>query len=174
MATVALRTPLQILTIKHKEKFLFAIRPAASKDLGQLAYLFDLYRQFYEQTPDIALAKTFIAERLNNSESVILVAENEKQILIGFCQIYPSFCSVIAAKIGVLYDLFIDTNTRKTGAGRALMLAAHEYATKNGMARLDLTTAKNNLEAQSLYESLGWLRDDLFYTYNLDIELLNI
>ena len=148
---------------------MLAIRHASTADLSQLAQLFDAYRQFYEQAPDIALAKTFIAERLNNSESVILVAENGDKSLIGFCQIYPSFCSVIAAKIGVLYDLFIDINTRKTGAGRALMLAAHEYAAKNGMVRLDLTTAKDNLRAQALYESLGWVRDEVFYSYSKEV-----
>jgi len=145
------------------------IRPASSNDLEQLAILFDQYRQFYEQTPDIALAKSFIAERLNKQDSVILVAENEAKKLIGFCQIYPSFCSVAAAKIGVLYDLFVDASTRKTGTGRALMLAAHEYAANNGFARLDLSTAKNNHAAQALYESLGWVRDEIFYTYNNEI-----
>jgi ribosomal protein S18 acetylase RimI-like enzyme len=97
------------------------------------------------------------------------VAENETKNLIGFCQIYPSFCSVIAAKIGVLYDLFVDSTARKTGAGRSLMLAAHEYAVDNGMMRLDLTTAKDNAKAQALYESLGWIRDKVFYTYSKEI-----
>ena len=44
----------------------------------------------------------------------------------------------MTAKIGILYDLFVDSTARKTGTGRALMLAAHRYAAKNGMARLDL------------------------------------
>ena len=142
------------------------IRLASIDDLQTVAELFDNYRQFYEQAPDIQLEKNYIAERLNNNESVILVAENSDKNLIGFCQIYPSFCSVAAAKIGVLYDLFVKPNSRKTGAGRTLMLAAHEYAANNGMARLDLTTAKDNLKAQALYESLGWARDDIFYTYS--------
>jgi ribosomal protein S18 acetylase RimI-like enzyme len=145
------------------------IRLANINDIEALAVLFDQYRQFYEQTPNIALAKTFITERLNKQDSVIFVAENSKDDLIGFCQIYPSFCSVAAAKIGVLYDLFVDTTARKTGAGRALILAAHEYAAKNGMARLDLSTAKNNLAAQALYESLGWERDEVFYTYSKNL-----
>jgi ribosomal protein S18 acetylase RimI-like enzyme len=145
------------------------IREANIQDLKPLAQLFDAYRQFYEQTPDIALASTFIAERLNKQESVIFVAENGEKQLIGFCQIYPSFCSVAAVKIGVLYDLFVDSTARKSGTGRSLMLAAHEYAKNNGFARLDLTTAKNNLAAQALYESLGWVRDEIFYTYNKDI-----
>jgi ribosomal protein S18 acetylase RimI-like enzyme len=146
-----------------------SIRQASIVDLNQLARLFDLYRQFYKQPLNVELAKTFIAERINNQESVIFVAENSEKKLIGFCQIYPSFCSVAAAKIGVLYDLFVDPNVRKTGAGRMLMLAAHDYAAQNGMVRLDLTTAKNNHTAQSLYESLGWVRDEIFYAYNKQI-----
>lgn len=142
------------------------IRLATISDIDQLAFLFDHYRQFYEQTPNMVLAKHFISERLNRRDSVILVAENEARNLTGFCQIYPSFCSMIADKIGILYDLFVDASARNTGTGRALMLAAHEYAVNNNLARLDLTTAKNNLKAQALYESLGWVRDEVFYTYS--------
>ena len=152
-------------------------RQAIISDNEQIAVLSDCYRQFYHQAPDILLAKTFITKRIKNHESVIFVAEtltensaeNDAKQLIGFCQIYPSFCSVAAAKIGVLYDLFVIETARKTGAGRALMLAAHDYAANNGMARLDLSIAKNNYAAQSLYESLGWQRDDIFYTYSKDI-----
>jgi ribosomal protein S18 acetylase RimI-like enzyme len=147
----------------------FTIRPATTHDLEPLVSLFDNYRQFYEQVPDIALAKAFIKNRLNNKDSVILVAVDDTKKLIGFCQIYPSFCSVITAKIGMLYDLFVDASARKTGAGRALMLAAHGYATNNGFARLDLSTAKTNHTAQALYESLGWVRDEVFYTYSKEI-----
>ena len=145
------------------------VRLAVIADIEQVAMLFDQYRQFYDQTADIALAKNFIANRLNQNDSVIIVAENSENKLVGFCQIYPSFCSLAAAKIGILYDLFVDTTNRKTGAGRALMLAAHEYAASNNMVRLDLTTAKNNAKAQALYESLGWARDDVFYAYSKDI-----
>lgn len=141
-------------------------RKASIDDLLPLAMLFDTYRQFYQQTPDLALAKAFIVARLNNQDSVIFVAETSDEKLVGFCQIYPSFCSVIAAKIGVLYDLYVNDSARKTGAGTALMLAANEYAINNGMARLDLTTAKDNHAAQALYESLGWVRDEVFYAYS--------
>lgn len=148
---------------------MLTIRKANFEDLNALAFLFDCYRQFYQQTADLALAKSFIAERISKQDSVIYVALNEAKNLIGFCQIYPSYCSVAAAKIGVLYDLFITEAARKTGAGRALMLAAHEYAANNGMTRLDLSTAKNNHAAQALYESLGWQRDTVFYTYSTEI-----
>ena len=145
------------------------IRLATINDLQAVAELFNQYRQFYQQAHDVALAKVFISARLSKQDSVIFVAENSDKKIIGFCQIYPSFCSVIAAKIGVLYDLYVNESTRKIGAGRALMLAAHEYAEKNDMARLDLTTAKNNYAAQALYESLGWVRDEVFYAYSKEI-----
>ena len=146
------------------------IRQADICDIEPLAVLFDQYRQFYAQIPDITLAKNFITQRLNKQDSVIFVAENHAQKLIGFCQIYPSFCSVIADKIGILYDLFVDLPARNSGAGRLLMLAAHEYAANNNLARLDLTTAKNNLNAQALYASLGWVRDEVFYAYSKQLK----
>ena len=145
------------------------IRLAMPDDLLQLADLFDAYRMFYKQVSDISLARRFIAERLDKKDSAIFVAVDAELKLIGFCQIYPSFCSVIAAKIGVLYDLFVDPSVRKSGAGKALMLAAHEYATEHGFARLDLTTAKTNLTAQGLYQSLGWVRDEVFYSYSKEV-----
>jgi ribosomal protein S18 acetylase RimI-like enzyme len=66
----------------------------------------------------------------------------------------------------VLYDLFVAPEARGTGAGRALMQAAEAYAASTGAARLELSTAKTNVVAQSLYESQGWARDEAFYVYN--------
>ena len=69
-------------------------------DLDATASLFDAYRQFYEQTPNLALATKFIRDRIQKNESVILLATNELQQVIGFCQLYPTFCSVEARDKG--------------------------------------------------------------------------
>lgn len=143
-------------------------RPAQATDLPAVAALFDLYRQFYQQPADAALALDFIQQRFHKAESVILVAESADQLL-GFCQLYPSFCSVEAQPIYVLYDLFVQPAARQMGAGRALLLAAEVQARSQGKARMDLTTAKTNLNAQALYESLGWVRDEVFFAYNRSI-----
>ena len=141
------------------------IRQASASDADAIAPLFDAYRQFYDQPPAIELARTFIKNRIEKNQSVIFVAENEG-LMIGFCQLYPTFCSVEAAPIFTLYDLFVAPQARTSGAGRQLMLAAEDYARASGAVRLDLTTAKDNLRAQSVYESLDWVRDELFFTYN--------
>jgi ribosomal protein S18 acetylase RimI-like enzyme len=146
------------------------VRPAQPADRAQLARLFDQYRQFYQQPPDLPLAQDFIGERLANHDSVIFVASVEPQTLVGFTQLYPTLCSVSAAKIYVLYDLFVAPPARGHGVARALMQAAQAYAEQTGAVRLELATARTNVQAQALYESLGWVRDSEFYRYNLEIE----
>ena len=141
-------------------------RHATPDDLDALAPLFDAYRRFYEQPGDVALASAYLHARMERGESTILVAEAGGQML-GFCQLYPTWCSVAAARILVLYDLFVDEGARRAGVGRALMLAAQAFGREAGAARLDLTTARTNTRAQALYESLGWQRDDVYLTYNL-------
>lgn len=140
-----------------------------ASDIVNVAQLFDLYRQFYEQPANPQLAYDFILDRFTLGESVILVAESADNGMLGFCQLYPTFCSVEAAPIYSLYDLFVLPEARKSGAGRQLLLAAEARAAADGKVRMDLTTAKTNLPAQSLYESSGWVRDDIFYAYNRQI-----
>jgi ribosomal protein S18 acetylase RimI-like enzyme len=140
-------------------------RPAEARDLDAVAELFDAYRQFYEMPPDLALARRYLDERFTRCESVIFVAEDAQGALVGFTQLYPAFCSVAADRTFVLYDLFVTPAARGTGAGRALMEAAEAHARASGAARLELQTAKTNKIGQSLYESCGWKRDELFYVY---------
>lgn len=141
------------------------IRTAAPEDADTIAPLFDAYRQFYGQAPDPAGARTFITERLARGESVVLLAVDDAGVAAGFCQLYPTFCSVEAAPIYTLYDLFVAPEARRTGAGRSLLEAAHATAQAHGKVRMDLTTAHTNTAAQTLYESLGWVHDTVFRTY---------
>ena len=147
-------------------------RIATLADLDVIAPLFDAYRQFYEQAPNLALARSFIRDRLQNNESMILLASNEQQQVIGFCQLYPTFCSVEAKPIYSLYDLFVDPEARRSGAGKVLLQAAEKLAAERGKARMDLTTARTNRPAQNAYEALGWVRDEVFFAYSRVIEPL--
>jgi ribosomal protein S18 acetylase RimI-like enzyme len=141
-------------------------RLATLADIASIAPLFNTYRQFYEQADNLAVATAFIQERLAKAESVIILALDDAQTVIGFCQLYPTFCSVEAAPIYTLYDLFVSPQARRTGAARALLRAAGAYAAQMGRVRMDLTTARTNASAQALYESEGWVQDAVFLTYN--------
>jgi ribosomal protein S18 acetylase RimI-like enzyme len=153
----------------HPPMTALTLRRATLADLDTLAPLFDAYRRFYEQPGDVALASGYLHARLERAESVIFVARAEGAD-VGFCQLYPTWCSVAAARIFVLYDLFVEADARRAGIGRALMLEAQAFARAAGAVRIDLTTARTNARAQALYESLGWRRDDVYLTYNLGLE----
>ena len=142
---------------------------AESRHLNELGRLFNLYRVFYEEADDLEKASKYISARFNEGDSMIFVAENNDE-LSGFVQLYPSFCSVSAVPILILYDLFVDDSHRSKGLGRSLMNAARDFARENGYRRLELSTAKDNYIGQSLYESLGYEIDQEFLHYSLEID----
>lgn len=144
-----------------------AVRYASIDDLEPLAVLFDAYRQFYDQPPDLTLARHFLAGRFTHQESVVLVAEADDGSLIGFTQLYPSFSSMRAQRTYVLNDLFVLPEARKQGVATALLGKAATVGRTLGAGRLSLSTARSNEKAQRLYEALGWKRDEVFLHYSL-------
>ena len=145
------------------------IQRATSEHVDAVGVLFDLYRQFYQCEPDLGSATQFIADRINNDESIIFVAIDNDAVL-GFTQLYPSFCSVELCKIFILYDLYVDETGRNKGIGRKLMDKAREYAEHEGARRLDLLTEHSNKPGQHLYEKIGYkkVNEDL-YAYSLHL-----
>jgi ribosomal protein S18 acetylase RimI-like enzyme len=143
----------------------FVIRQATFDDIGSLSVCFDDYRVFYKQESDVELARRFLTERLENRDSTIFVALVD-DVIVGFVQLYPSFTSVGTQRILILNDLFINEASRGVGAARALMTAADVNARETGCLRLTLSTARDNFPARSLYESVGYTRDQHYYTYD--------
>ncbi len=134
--------------------------------------LFNQYRIFYKQPPNIELAKKFIDARLNNNESVIFIALNDEAKPVGFTQLYPNYSSVRAVKNWTLNDLYVDEDYRKQGIGEKLITAAMEYAKIDNAKFVELSTAVDNYTAQSVYEKIGFKKqepDTSFYTYRIDL-----
>ena len=146
------------------------IRRAGVEDVELVAPLFDAYRQFYRQPPDLSLARAFLAERLGREESVVFVAYSASDgglVACGFTQLYPLFSSLACRPIWILSDLYVAPAYRRAGAGRRLMEAAHGFARTQGAATVELDTAHTNTAAQALYQSLGYKRDLEFRHYVL-------
>jgi GNAT superfamily N-acetyltransferase len=146
------------------------VRQATPEDLEHLAPLFDGYRQFYGQSPNLSLARSFLSERLARSESVIFLAFDAQERAIGFTQLYPSFSSVSAARTFILNDLFVTPDARRSGAGLVLLRAAADFARAAKAVELELSTAMSNHGAQALYEREGWRRDQDFLVYRLRLQ----
>jgi len=133
--------------------------------------LFDQYRVFYKQPSDTALAKTFINARLDNNESVIFVALSG-DVSVGFTQLYPKYSSMRASKNWILNDLFVDPAHRKQGIGEQLIKTTMEFAKQQGATFVQLETAIDNYTAQSLYEAIGFTKqepDTDFFVYRINV-----
>ena len=138
------------------------VKQASLNDANEIAQLFDAYRVFYKQESDLALALTFISQRLENNESVIFYAQDEAQNYLGFTQLFPSFSSVSAQRTWILNDLFVKPNLRSSGIGTMLLTKAKEFAIQTNTKGISLETSASNTRAQKLYESLGYTKDTEF------------
>ncbi|HDM8222207.1 TPA: GNAT family N-acetyltransferase [Vibrio campbellii] len=143
---------------------------ATIEQLDLVSPLFDAYRVFYRQESDLTVAREFIESRLNNDESVIYLALDDKGNGLGFTQLYPSFSSVSAARTWVLNDLFVLDTARRQGVAKKLMDAAKDMGKKDNVKGLALETAESNVNAQKLYESLGYERESGAYHYFLQLQ----
>jgi ribosomal protein S18 acetylase RimI-like enzyme len=146
----------------------FSIRRADVGDVDRIAPLFDAYRAFYKQAPDLERSAAFLRDRLANGESEIYVAEDSGGQPLGFVQLYPTFASTTtpAGKLWLLNDLYVVEKGRRRGVGRALMERAERLARETHAVGLTLSTATDNLLAQRLYESVEYRRETVFFVYN--------
>jgi len=137
--------------------------------------LFNKYRVFYKQPSDITLAESFIKERLENNESVIFVALTDvdgQQVPVGFTQLYPLISSGRAARNWLLNDLYVEASHRNQGIGESLIKTAMEFARGKNATFVKLETAVDNYTAQSLYESIGFKKQEpgnAFFAYQIQL-----
>jgi ribosomal protein S18 acetylase RimI-like enzyme len=145
------------------------IRQATLADVDAVTPLLDAYRQFYGEPSDVALARSFMTERLQRQESIVLLALDDNNAVAGFTQLYPGFSSNRLARIYLLNDLFVVPAARRRGIAAALLTEAAATCRTRGAARLTLVTARTNIPAQKLYEACGWIRDETFCDYALSL-----
>jgi ribosomal protein S18 acetylase RimI-like enzyme len=131
---------------------------AGPADLEALAPLFDAYRQFFGQPSDLERAREWLRSRLRFGESVVFVAMRG-QAMVGFTQLYPMYSSVHTARTWILNDLYVDATVRHSGAGRALLQAAADFARADGALGISLETTRDNEAARALYRAAGWNED---------------
>jgi GNAT superfamily N-acetyltransferase len=87
---------------------------------------------------------------------VQLVADTDGR-LQGFASLYACLDTLVADRILVMNDLFVDPSLRNHGVGAALFEESLAYATAHGYARLDWVTAQDNRDAQRFYDRHGGL-----------------
>ncbi len=145
------------------------IARATAADLPELLPLMRAYCDFYEVAPSEdalrALAEALIADP--EREGVQLVAREDGQA-VGFATIFWSWATTIAARIGVMNDLFVAPEARGSGAAEALIRACLDECRQHGAAELTWQTAQDNARAQRVYDRVGATRSE-WLDYSLNV-----
>ncbi len=148
------------------------VREAREPDTDDVARLFDAYRVFYGRLSDHPATRAFILERIRKRDSVIYLARGEvdgRMTALGFTQLYPTYSSVSMKRLWILNDLYVAPPGRRRGVARALIDSARKLAVDTQAKGLVLETAVDNLTAQALYDSYGFVKETEFFRYYLDV-----
>ena len=134
------------------------IQRAQEAHLDDLAQLFDAYRVFYKKESDLAGAKLFLSDRMQQKESIIFVALLDKEV-VGFTQLYPLFSSTNMAALWLLNDLYVAKEHRGKHISKGLIKAAQEHCKITKANGISLETEKNNVPGNALYPKMGFALD---------------
>ena len=138
-------------------------------DVEELLPLLRAYCDFYDVSPAddelLALARALIADP--EREGMQLLARDAGHA-VGFATIYWSWATTIAARIGVMNDLFVAPEARGSGAADALIRACADECRWHGAAQLTWQTAPDNTRAQRLYDRIGATRSE-WVDYSLNV-----
>lgn len=101
-----------------------------------------------------------------NSASTIVMAAWEGDVLAGIAVL--NIVQTLSSCVGDIDDVVVSEDYRGRGVGRTLMEAIITMAKDNGATRLRLTSAARRVEANGLYQSLGFiLRETNSYVLNI-------
>ena len=131
-------------------------------DLPDLLPLVRAYCDFYDVSPSdealLEVSRALIADP--DRDGVQLIARGDGEGAVGFATVYWSWDTLIAARVGIMHDLFVIPAARGTGIVDLLIEACVEECRRHGAAKLGWQTASDNARAQRVYERVGAIRDE--------------
>ena len=128
----------------------FIIRKIELKDACELCKICS-EEMGYECAP--ALMKSKI-ERLDSKREAVFVAEEESQLL-GFIHVERYEVLYFESMANIL-GLAVKKDFQKQGLGKALLLAAENWAQEKGIRLMRLNSGINRTDAHGFYEHLGY------------------
>jgi ribosomal protein S18 acetylase RimI-like enzyme len=154
------------------------IRPAAKSDLPALgrlgALLLRTHYEFDQQrfmapgsSPDQGYA-WFLGTQLSRRDVAVFVAEDGGNVVgYVYAGIEPQSWKELRDRAGFIHDVVVDESKRRRGIAKSLLSAALEWLQKQGVPRVVLWTAEQNVSAQRLFTKLGFRRTMIEMTREL-------
>ena len=99
--------------------------------------------------------KDHINESLSNNPEIVMIAYADKEVAGFICgNIRQSMC--YRTKQGIVAELFINKEYRRSGVGKQLITSIENEFIKNDISIIKLDTSVENISAQKFYESCGY------------------
>lgn len=131
-------------------------------DLPDLLPLVRAYCDFYDVAPAddalLAVSRALIADP--DREGVQVIARSDGGQGVGFATVYWSWDTLIAARVGIMHDLFVTPPARGTGVADLLIESCVEECRRHGAVKLGWQTAPDNTRARRVYERVGATKDE--------------
>ena len=130
-------------------------------DLAALLPLVRAYCDFYGVAPSRGARRAPGRRRgaEPQGEGVPQHAPDEAGRPAGFATVYWSWDTLVAARVGVMHDLFVTPEQRGRGIAEALIGACRAECRDHDAVKLGWQTARDNDRARRLYERVGAIED---------------
>lgn len=126
------------------------------KQLDQIISLIQGYQHFYlNKCLDRELILNHFGQLLWPSEKGFLLICELSELPVGFCTVYFLPSSLSCRNYACFNDLFVSTQVRGQGIGRALIQRASKESKLLGFNTIEWITKHDNSLAQKLYDSLA-------------------
>ena len=146
------------------------VSPVREEEFETLLPLIAAYQRFYEVDDIDSDRNRFFFRRFIAPSDIgrLLAARDEGGVILGYACLYWHFSSLAATETVLMNDLFVASEARGRGVGRALIEASAAAARERGAAWLEWATAPDNHTAQRLYDSLT-SEKSTWLEYELDV-----
>lgn len=142
------------------------IRKLEIKDQSRWRHLWDEYCRFYKVEPTYARTH-HLWQRIMDVDAPVysIVAVDDKDYVIGIANYIIHENTSLLTPVCYLQDLFVDSETRGAGVGRALIDYLILEMKSNKWSRLYWNTKEDNYRARELYDS--YTPQSGFIKYNI-------
>lgn len=145
-----------------------SIRRGRESDSRQFIGLVRDLADFEHLEPPGEAARKRLLDDLFRRRRLFLFVASEGEKLVGYALYFFTYSSFLAKPTLYLEDLYVMSDYRKRGAGRALLGRLVREAVSRGCGRMEWAVLTWNERAMRFYEKLGARRMSDWYVYRLD------
>lgn len=143
---------------------LFVVRSLTADDRTGWDRLWQGYLTFYGNELEPEVTERSFARLVERRDGMAgLVAETASGELVGFAHVIEHASTWSGTSVLYLEDLFVDGDTRGSGAGRALIEGVYAEAAARGASETYWITQEGNAVARRLYDRVAGLTDFVRY-----------